>query len=95
MLFLCNVWNHLKDDTFNRLKHYYLEGGETLAKVFGDGKVVEAQLFGDFILEGGFDFFLKEVLSVSGILRKSSWDKFETMVDSSFEIEVVVLVMVE
>ena len=40
-------------------------------------------------------YFLKEVLFVSSILRKLSWEKFETMVDSSFEIEVVVLVVVE
>ena len=39
--------------------------------------------------------FLKEVLFVSSILRKLSWEKFETMVDSSFEMEVVVLVVVE
>ena len=70
MLFLCNVWNHLKDDTFNRLKHYYLEGGETLAKVFGDGKVVEAQLFGDFILEGGFDFFFERSIVSFGNFKK-------------------------
>ena len=40
-------------------------------------------------------YFLKEVLFVSSILRKSSWDKFETMVDSSLEMEVIVLVVVE
>ena len=40
-------------------------------------------------------YFLKEELFVSSILRKLSWEKFETMVDSSFEIEVVVLVVVE
>ena len=42
MLLLCNVWDRLKDDGFNRLKHYYLEGGKTLVKVIGDGKVVDA-----------------------------------------------------
>ena len=41
MLLLSNVWNHLKDDVFNRLKNYCLEGGKTLVKVFGDGKVAE------------------------------------------------------
>ena len=40
-------------------------------------------------------YFLKEVLFVSSILRKSSWDKFETMVDSSLEMKVIVLVVVE
>ena len=39
--------------------------------------------------------FLKEVLLISSILRKSSWEKLNTMLDSSFEIEVVVLVVVE
>ena len=39
--------------------------------------------------------FLKELLLISSILRKSSWEKLNTMVDSSFEIEVVVLVVVE
>ena len=38
--------------------------------------------------------FLKQVLFVSSILRKSSWEKFETMVDSSLKIEVAVLVVV-
>ena len=33
--------------------------------------------------------FLKKVLFVSSILRNSSWEKFETMVDSSLEMEVV------
>ena len=39
--------------------------------------------------------FLKEVLLDPIILRKSSWDKLDIMVDSSFEMEVIVLVMVE
>ena len=39
--------------------------------------------------------FLKEVFFVSRNLRKSSWEKFETMVDSSLEMEVIVLVVVE
>ena len=42
MLLVCNIRNHLKDDIFNRLKHYCLEGGKTLVKCFGDDKVVEA-----------------------------------------------------
>ena len=42
MLLLRIVWNHLKDDVFNRLNLYCLEGGKKLVKVFGDGKVVEA-----------------------------------------------------
>ena len=32
---------------------------------------------------------------MSSIFRKSSWEKLETIVDSSFEIEIVVLVVVE
>ena len=28
VLLLCNVWDHLKDNVFNRLKHYCLEGGK-------------------------------------------------------------------
>ena len=95
MLLLCNVWNYLKDDVFHRLKHYCLKGVKTLVKCFGDDKVVEALLFGDFILEGGFDFFFEGVLFLSCILGKSSWEKFGTMVDFSFEMEVVVLVVVE
>ena len=39
--------------------------------------------------------FLKELLLVSSILSKSSWDKLDTMVDSSLKMEAVVLVMVE
>ena len=39
--------------------------------------------------------FLKELLLVSSILRKSSWDKLDTMVDSSLDMEAVVLVVVE
>ena len=42
MVLLCNVWNHLQDDVFNRLNHDCLEGEKTLVKVFGDGKVVDA-----------------------------------------------------
>ena len=52
-------------------------------------------MFDDFILEGGFDFFFKEVLFVSSILKKPSWEKFEIMVNSSFEMEVIMLVVVE
>ena len=40
-------------------------------------------------------YFLKEVLLVSSILRKSSCEKLYTMVDSSLEMEAVVLVVVE
>ena len=50
-------------------------------------------MFGDFILKVVSISFLKEVLFVSSTLRKSSWEKLETMVDSSFEMEVVVLVV--
>ena len=39
--------------------------------------------------------FLKELLLASIILRRTSWDKLDTMVDSSLEIEAVVLVVVE
>ena len=38
--------------------------------------------------------FLKELLLVSSILRKSSWKKLDTMVNSLLEMEVVVLVVV-
>ena len=39
--------------------------------------------------------FLKELLLVLSILRKSLWEKLDTMVDSSLEMEAVVLVVVE
>ena len=39
--------------------------------------------------------FLKELLLISSILGKSSWEKLDTMVDSSLEMEAVVLVVVE
>ena len=39
--------------------------------------------------------FLKEVLLISIILRKSLWEKLYTMVDSSFQMEKVVLVVGE
>ena len=39
--------------------------------------------------------FLKEVLLVSSILRKSSSEKLVTMVNSSFEMEAVMLLVVE
>ena len=39
--------------------------------------------------------FLKELLLVSSILRKSSLEKLDTMVDSSLEMEAVVLAVVE
>ena len=42
VLLLCNDWDHLKDDSFNCLKHYCLEGGKPLVEVSSDGKVVEA-----------------------------------------------------
>ena len=76
LLLLCNVWNHLKDDVFHRLKHYRLKGVKTLVKCFDDGKVVEALLFGDFILEDGFDLFFEGVLFILCILCKPSWEKF-------------------
>ena len=39
--------------------------------------------------------FLKDLLLLSSIFRKSSREKLETLVESSFEMEVVVLVVVE
>ena len=39
--------------------------------------------------------FLKAVLLVSSILRKSLWEKLDTMVYSLFEMETVILVVVE
>ena len=59
MLLFWDIWYHLKNYIFNRLEHYFLKGRETLIEVLGDGKVVESQLFSDFILEGGFYFFLE------------------------------------
>ena len=95
MLLLYNILNHLKNDIFNRLKHYCLEGGETLVNFFGDGKVVEAQLFGDFILEGLINSFFERSIVSFDHLEKVVVEKFETMVDFSFEMEVVVSVVVE
>ena len=39
--------------------------------------------------------FLNELLLVSIISRKSSWKNLDTMVDSSLNIDAVVLVVVE
>jgi len=50
---------HLKNYIFNRSDHYLLKRGEALIEVFDDGKVVESQFFGDFVLEGVLCFFLE------------------------------------
>ena len=46
-------------------------------------------------LNGDSSSFLKDLLLLSSIFLKSSWEKLDTLVDSSFEMEVVVLVVVE
>ena len=68
---------------------------EALIEVFGNDEVVESQLFGDFVFEGRLYFFLEESIVSASILRKSSWEKLDTMVDSSLEMEAVVLVVAE
>lgn len=39
--------------------------------------------------------FFKILLLVSSILRKSSWEKLDTMLNSSLDMDVVVFVVVE
>ena len=52
----------MRNYIFDRLEHDCLKGCEPLVKVFGDCKVVESQLFCNFILEGGFYFFLEGII---------------------------------
>ena len=47
---------------FDRLRHECLKGFELLVKNFGDCKVDESQLFCDFILVGGLEFFLEGII---------------------------------
>ena len=59
MLLLWNIWYYLKNYIFDFLEHYFLKGYEVLIEIFGDGEVVEAQFFGDFVFEAGYYFFLE------------------------------------
>ena len=52
-------------------------------------------MFGNFILEDGFYLFLEGSIVSFEHLEKSSLKKLDTTVDSSFEMEAVVLVVVE
>ena len=73
MLLLWDIWYHLKNYIFDRLAHYFLKGYEALIEVFGDGEVVETQLFGDFVFEGEFYLFLEASIFNFEFLEKMLW----------------------
>ena len=70
LLLLWDIWYHLKNYIFDRLEYYCLKRGEALFEVFGDGKVVESQLFDDFVFEGGFYIFLEGIIVSFDHLKK-------------------------
>ena len=66
-----------------------------MIEVFSNTKLFNRSCLATSSLNNVSISFFKVLLFVSSIFRKSSCDKLETMVDSSLDSDVVVLVLVE